>query len=468
MDYSLACKRFIGELNRRKINLHSALITLKGETLYEEYRAPFDADTPHRMYSVSKSFVAAGIGCLIDEGKLTLDSRVADFFADKLSDDTAPEMRNQTVREMLIMNTCITNYSWFKQDTSDRTRAYFAAQPSKPAGSLFHYDSTGSYVLGVLIERVSGMKLIDYLKEKFLNKIGGFENAYFLQTPDGTPWGDSALMCTTRALERFARLTMNLGEWNGEQLISRDFMLQATSFQSDTNLSGISMYNTCGYGYQIWLTEQGGFSFHGMGGQHAIIMPADGLIVTVTGDNQYNPNYADTLYDAFFRCFYPTEEQPSPDALSTAEGEADSPFCEQISGARFLLRDNPMGIKWFALDFDGAGEGSFTYQNAQGEKMIRFGMKKNVFGLFPHLGYSDERGGVHEISDFRYRCAASAAWRENKKLFIRVQIIDRYFGSLHISVGFRDANSCSLFMTKAAEDFLNEYSGWAMGERAQD
>ena len=136
MEIQNAVKTFMSELNRRKINLHSVLITQNGQPLYEEYRAPFDADTPHRMYSVSKSFVAVGIGCLIDEGKLSLDSRIADFFPDKLSKDTAPEMKSQTIREMLIMNTCIANYNWFRHDKVDRTRSYLAAQPTKPAGSL--------------------------------------------------------------------------------------------------------------------------------------------------------------------------------------------------------------------------------------------------------------------------------------------------------------------------------------------
>ena len=463
--YEVQARQFISELNRRRINLHSALITQDGKLLYEEYRKPFTPDYLHRMYSVSKSFVAVGIGCLIDEGKLSLDSHIVDFFPDKVTDGTAPEMKAQTVREMLIMNTCVANYNWFRHDKHDRVKSYLAAKPTKPAGSLFHYDSTGSHVLGALIERLSGMKLIDYLKTKFLDRIGGFEDAYFLEVPDGTSWGDSALLCTTRALERFARFVMQLGKWDGEQLVSREFMRQAISFQSDTNLSGVSMYNTYGYGYQIWLTEQGGFSFHGMGGQHAIVVPKDRLILAVTGDNQYNANYADTLYDAFFRSFYPEAEEKSPGEIQTAEGKAFSPFRNKISGATFVCCENPMGIKWFRLDFARADAGTFTYENAQGIKTIPFGMGKNDFGLFPQLGYSDGRGGVHEIDGFMYRCAASAAWREERKLFIRVQIIDRYFGSLHISVGFRDENSCAIYMTKAAEDFLDEYSGWAIGER---
>ena len=466
MDYSEACKRFIGELNRRKINLHSALITLDGETLYEEYRKPFTPDYLHRMYSVSKSFVAMGIGCLIDEGKLQLNDRVCEFFKDKLPEDVPEEMQRQTVRDMLIMNTCLTGINWFKPGLTDRTRAYFATRPTKPAGSLFTYDSTGSYVLGVLVERLSGMKLMDYLKLKFLNEIGGFDDAYFLETPDGTPWGDSALLCTTRALERFARLLMNGGTWHGKQLISRDYVRAATSFQSDTSLAGVSMYNAYGYGYQIWLTDRGGFSFHGMGGQHAIVLPQQKLIFTMTGDNQYNANYADTVYDAFFRAFFGEEARPSPAALSIADGRTNSPFAARIDGATFALNDNPMGIKRFTLRFHG-DEGAFEYENAQGSKTISFGLGKNVFGHFPQLGYSDDRGNVHENTGFMYRCAAGAGWKEEKKLFIRVQIIDRYFGSLHINIGFADENRAALYMTKAAEDFLNEYNGWAMGYRLE-
>ena len=377
-------------------------------------------------------------------------------------------MRQQTIRDMLIMNSCVANFNWFRRDSRDRVKSYLAAEATKPAGSLFHYDSTGSYVLGALIERLSGKKLIDYLKDRFLNKIGGFENACFLEVPDGTSWGDSALLCTTRALERFARFVMNLGKWGEEQLVSREYMLEATSFQSDTNLSGVSQYNAYGYGYQIWLTEQGGFSFHGMGGQHAVIMPKDRLILAVTGDNQYNDHYADILYDAFFRAFYPQRPLLSPDRLSLAEGMLHSPFESQISGVQYSCAENPMDIQWFRLDFEkadaeGYAGGTFTYRNAQGVKVLRFGMGKNDFGLFPQFGYSNDRGGVHENTGFLYRCAVSAAWREERKLFIRVQIIDRYFGSLHISIGFRDRDNCAVYMAKAAEDFLNEYSGWAMG-----
>ena len=85
-----------------------------------------------------------------------------------------------------------------------------------------------------------------------------------------------------------------------------------------------------------------------------------------------------------------------------AHGAAHSDFAAEISGAWFACGRNPMGITRFRLDFDGAGGGVFAYENAQGHKELPFGMKRNHFGKFPQLGYSDTCGNVHELTDFRY------------------------------------------------------------------
>ena len=149
--------------------------------------------------------------------------------------------------------------------------------------------------------------------------------------------------------------------------------------------------------------------------------------------------------------------------LGVAHGAASSELAARINGRTFTCADNPMGIGWFRLDFTG-DKGCFVYSNAQGEKALHFGLQKNVFGKFPQLGYSDDRGNVHELTDFRYDCAASAGWLDGRTLQLRVQIIDRYFGSMTAAFGFRDENTVAVRMVKAAEDFLGEYQGWMAAE----
>lgn len=461
---------FLREIQKYDVNLHSLLIMKGNDLVYEQYWEPFDKDTPHRMYSVTKSFVAIAIGCLIDEGKLSLEDKIVSFFPDKQPEKIHPLMAEQTVRNMLMMHTCLAHGNWFQPGVDDRLKFYFSQTPDKPADTLYWYDSTGSYVLGCLVERLSGMSLLDYLKVKVLNKLGGFENAHILSTPDGTPWGDSALLCTPRALMNFARFVMNLGTWNGERLLSESYLKDATSPLGANDVAGAVDFNTFGYGYQIWMDEQGGFSFNGMGAQYAICSPKHDMILVCNGDNQQTSVIANhtifrSAYEYIFDKMDPVKEPAEVDRsfkINVAHGCTSSSFEEKVNGVTYRCEENPMGITSFRLDFT-ENEGKFSYTNAQGDKVLTFGRKQNVIQPFPEKGYSDEYGNVHdETSSFMYRSAISAGWLDERKLQIRVQVIDRYFGILIINLGFTKDGRAALWMQKTAEDFFQTYNGLAI------
>lgn len=468
-------QRFMSAMERRGIQFHSVLMARRGETFFEKYWAPFDETKNHRMYSVTKSFVSVAIGCLIDEGKLRLTDRICDFFPDKLPPSVPALLQEQTIEDMLTMRTCMTDLNWFRPEVTDRLRFYFGSTPTKPAGTVFHYDSTGSYVLGCLVERLSGKNLLDYLREKVLNRLGGFESAQLLRTMDGTPWADSALLCTPRTLMRFAQLLLNEGEWNGEQLVSREYVRAAVSMQTDNSLTGGCGYDESGYGYQIWRVFGKAFALYGMGGQFAVCVPEKQFIFVCTGDNQLNAvenNHVlfDTLFDEIVDCLDGEEpdrswDMDAPRALSVARGKKESSFAARINGTRFRMEQNPMGIRWLRVHWDAQGRGCLEWENAQGKKQLPFGMKENWIGPFPQAGYSDGQGNAHELTDFRYRCAASGGWVEETKLQIRVQVIDRYFGILVITLGFRPDGKLGVRMSKCAEDFFSEYEGWGAGCR---
>jgi len=134
-----------------------------------------------------------------------------------------------------------------------------------------------------------------------------------------------------------------------------------------------------------------------------------------------------------------------------------SAFEEKVGGRVFHCEDNVTGIRWFRLEFTENG-GSFTYENAQGEKTMPFGFGQNVFAKFPQEGYSDLVGAVAASGNY-YDAAFSADWPAEKTLRLRVQIIDKYFGNLSVLFAFRNENTVTVRMEKAAENFLNEYSG---------
>ena len=90
--------------------------------------------------------------------------------------------------------------------------------------------------------------------------------------------------------------------------------------------------------------------------------------------------------------------------------------------------------------------------------MIPFGLGKNAFSKFPQQGYSDLHGGCETDNGFLYDCAASASWREEQKLALKVQINDKYLGSVYAVFSFRD-DIAYVNMKGFAEDFLKEYNG---------
>ena len=112
----------------------------------------------------------------------------------------------------------------------------------------------------------------------------------------------------------------------------------------------------------------------------------------------------------------------------------------------------------FSFNFNSDDTAVLNWKNAQGEKHLTFGLCKNVFGKFPQLGYSDIYGGLQTDDGFMYDGAYSGAWREEKKLLIKIQIIDKYFGNAVAEFSFGDGIAF-VRVRKFAEAFLDEYQG---------
>lgn len=476
---SHAVKRYIELLERRNIPMHSVLM-MKGDKLFCEcYFAPFHKDLNHRMYSQTKSFVSIAIGFLIDEGKLKLDDKIADFFPEKIDRELPENIKAQTVRNMLMMSTVGYGEPWFDNKDRDRVHLYFNAKRNlyRFPGTIWEYDSQGSQVLSSLVEKVSGTTLFDYLNRKLFTHLGTFKGAEILKVPTGESWGDSAMLCTSRDIMSFARFVMNYGSWNGTQLLSESYVREATSKLVDNREAPRTYAFHHGYGYQIWRTERNGFAFVGMGNELTVCLPDDDVIFVCTADCQGDEGSGrEYIINHFFELIMDEMGAPLPEnneaykefcslegtrKLVAVQGNTDSPIKDKINGKTYVLGENRMGITEFFLKFENDG-GKLCYTNAQGYKELPFGINRNEFGKFPQLGYSDKVGGMRTNDGFMYDDAVSATWLDDNKLMIYVQIIDRYLGNGNMTFAFRD-DKVTVVMRKTAEDFLHEYQGYAAG-----
>lgn len=469
--------KFYQGLAGYKLSTHSVIL-MRGNSIFSEcYYEPFHENFKHRMYSVSKSFVAVAIGFCEQEGLLSLDDPMVNYFPEYVNEHTDDALKLLTIREMLLMRTAFEYaYDWFTSGTNDRTEVYFRKGSEKYPDTFFNYDSPGSYMLGVIVEKLTGKPFLEYLKDKILRRIGFSEDAYCIQAPGGHSFGDSGVMCTSEDLLKFARFVMNKGTWEGERYLNQKFLDDATDMSHSNDDFGFESHRMYGYGYQIWGAPRNCYAMIGMGGQFAFCDPKHDLIAIITSDNQGSGIFQDQIYESLYHNIIDkmnedgaalSENKDAHDALIRytftqklffVDGKTESPFAQKIDGKRFICDENPMGIKWFRFTFE-EGRALFQYENAQGEKCFHVGFGHNEFEKFPQEGYSDLIATYRADGNY-YDAAFSADWTEPQKIRIRVQIIDKYFGNLAMVFGFRDENTVSVRMLKQAEAFLNEYSGY--------
>ncbi|MBQ6036674.1 MAG: serine hydrolase [Lachnospiraceae bacterium] len=473
---------FLQELEAGGLTTDAVMMIRGNDLFFENYWAPFEKQHVHRLYSVSKSFVSLAVGFAAQDGLLSLDDPMEKFFEAELALQQDEEMKKQTVRNMLMMSTVKTAQDWFSARSDDRVAFYFSNDTApRPAGCNFEYDSTGTFVLGALVERLTGKTLMDYLREKLFDAIGVSDTIRSLRSPGGHSWSDSAFLCNAEDLARVARFTLNGGSWDGKQLLDADYVKTATTKQIETNVQGLGEWDAQGYGYYFWIGFDDSFYFNGLGCQFAVCFPHEDLIFVTFGNNQGKEHAKHIIFDGFKRHILDRiQEGPLPQdpearvllydyvkdsKIPYEKGSASSPVIEKVNGSVYALRKNPMGITRLSLCFEKPDEAYLYYTNAQGEKALAVGLGKNVFEYFPQEGYSDEVGSVSSPGH-RYICAVSGGFPDPQQFRIKVQFIDDYLGTLDMFLGFtEDGKKVCLQSTKACEDFADEYVGWGYGEK---
>ena len=469
---------FFETINSYGLNTHSVIMARGNNIFAESYYAPYEKNSLQRMYSVSKSFVAIAVGLAEQEGLLSLDDCFLKYFPEYINENIDEKYRETTIRDMLTMRSCMAKVpDWWGKN--DRAKAYFDETSNQISGTNFYYDSAGSFLIGCIVEKVTGMPFLVYLKQKVLLDIGFSKESYCLLAPGGHSHGDSGVMCKARDLLIFARFVMNGGVWNGKRYINEEFMQSAVSKQTDNYISGTVTppYYNNGYGYLIWKMPRDGFAFIGMACQYVICDPATDFIFVITSENMGGEAVAATvIINELYKNIIPYLSSPLKEDRNSQQKLTEflsnqkihclkNSVCDNISadinGIKYLLKENPMFIKSIRLSFT-ENSGVFEFENDEGTNRITFGIGYNVFGKFPTKKRMSLTASVYE--DGAYNCAASAVWCEKNKLHIIVRVIDTYLGTLSIVIGFKD-DKITVTMQKHSQRILDNYNGTATGHK---
>ena len=299
MTDDISVQRFFDVIEQSGIFMHGAVMMENNRVVAQRYWRPFSQNKLHRMYSVTKSFVSVSIGMLSDEGKLKLSDKVVPIFRQELGlFQLHPYIEDMTIRDLLMMAAPFGKLTYGENDR-DWLKSMFVSTPDHPPGTVFRYDSGASYVLGAIVKRKSGKNFVEYMRPLF-DKIGFSKEAYCLQGPDGEMWSGSGLMASTLDLAKFAQLLVNRGKWNGEQVVSEEYVTEATKMQICNFDDGNDSAWNRGYGYQIWILKDNAFFLNGMGGQLAIGFPKHNFVFACTADVQGNPCGKDVILNALW------------------------------------------------------------------------------------------------------------------------------------------------------------------------
>ena len=258
----------------------SVVIIKNGKIIGEQYAEGYDSDSYGTSWSMAKSFYAALIGISIEEGEInSLDDPVADYL-DYFNDDRS----DITIRDLLDMSSGLEypehqhEKMFFRKDHLQYSKDIGV---EKPAGTKFEYNNINSMLLGDILFEVTGLKADTLLKERILNHIGNSDYKLW-RDESGNVLTYCCIDMSAREYSRFGLLFARNGNWEGNQLISEDFVNETfqTVWETPSWWTSSKRYYSLHWWVSKYDDESKIFNASGRFGQYIFVDRENDLIFT--------------------------------------------------------------------------------------------------------------------------------------------------------------------------------------------
>ena len=276
------------------------LVVHDDKLLYERYFNGYDQRSVNTSFSMAKSFASALVGLAIDEGYIkSVDEPITNYLPDLLKKDK--RFKSITIRHLLTMSSGIkyeegATLPW--SEAADDTKTYYATDLRELAlncqiegtpGQYFEYNNYNPLLVGMILERATGMHVARYLQEKLWKPMGmEADGSWSLDSKeDGFEKMESGVNARARDFARFGMLFAKGGNWRGKQLISRVWVEEST--RPDTSADPSRDYQ-----YFWWVNTPNGknhFSAQGNYGQYIYVAPEKDLVIVRLGKEEGEQGY---------------------------------------------------------------------------------------------------------------------------------------------------------------------------------
>ncbi len=361
-----------------EVDIHHLMVLRHGKVIGELHTSPYQAEHLHTLYSASKTVTALGVGLAVDDGLLSVDDKVSKYLRDKMPSSLTPALDSLTVRNLLMMASGrLEDLSILERD-GDWLSVWFQGD-FHDVGQQFHYDSMCTHALAMIVTRVTGRPLLEYVRERIFTPLHITEADWEL-APDSVETAGWGLRLQAESEAKLGLLLLQGGQWNGRQLVSSSWIhdmsqrLISTRETPEPELSWWeklvkllrSIWHTVrswftgyniddyylGYGYQTKSIQQPwaeSFFATGYGGQLIDVIPSLDMVIVVNGRAA---NYGVELNAIYDHLMVPliTGEMPEPGqtmspALALPQGMPTHQLESPLFGSLISLDDNLLGVK---------------------------------------------------------------------------------------------------------------------------
>lgn len=280
--------------------MHSFMLVRHGRVVAEAWWKPQSADTPHVLWSLSKSFTSTAVGLAVADGKLSVDDSVLKFFPDEAPKEPSENLKAMRVRDLLSMSAG--HDVEVKLTKDDNWAKAFLAHPvpHKP-GTHFKYNTPATYMCSAIVQKVTGKTVLEYLKPRLFDPLG-FKDPKWGTSPQGVTLGGYGLFARTEEIAAFGQLYLQKGKWQDKQLVPESWVKEATSKHVSNGVNEKSDWAQ-GYGYQFWRSRHGSFRGDGKDGQFCIVLPEQDAVIAITADTRDMQGELNVVWDKLLPAF---------------------------------------------------------------------------------------------------------------------------------------------------------------------
>ena len=303
-DYQLAGTFVFNgeEINTREFleyNRMEGLMIIHNDTvIYEEYDLGLDTTTTHISWSVSKSIVSTLLGIAWDDGLFQLEDAITDY----LPQFKGTGYENVRIKDILQMSSGVQfneDYADFNSDINRFGRAFAMGSSledfskslvnEKEPGTFNRYVSIDTQVLGSLLAKITGKSLTEYYREKLWEPLGMQDNCEWIIDNTGMEVALGGLNMSLRDYAKIGQLMLHNGNWNGDQLVSAEWVEMATTPDAPHLMPGkqANSNNVEGYAFQWWVPEidEGDFNAAGIHDQYIYVQPKANIVIVMLSAN---------------------------------------------------------------------------------------------------------------------------------------------------------------------------------------